>query len=109
MELSNALAQFWRHLNDRAIRQGHAEEGERAAEIGQHILDLIRSWHLEAAKEYEEKERRPLNLQRSVFLTISYFRVGLFGRTGQRTAFAGLIRRCQVRRFSIGIGSPVDN
>jgi hypothetical protein len=74
MELSNALAQFWRHLNDRAIRQGHAEEGERAAEIGQHILDLIRSWHLEAAKEYEEKERRPLNLQRSVFLTISYFK-----------------------------------
>lgn len=73
MEVANSPAKFWLALSNKGITEQDFRNQKKAQEIGDTIISVIHQWHDEAAKRHNEVSRgRVLNLQKSVYITVSY-------------------------------------
>lgn len=73
MEVANSPAKFWYALSQKGISEQDFRNKKKAQEIGDTIISVIHGWHEEAAKKHSEINRdRTLNLEKSVYITVSY-------------------------------------
>lgn len=73
MELCNSPAKLWKPLIDRGFRETDFTERRHAREIGPIILQTVESWHNEYAHNFGTYVPGcRLDLQKSIYLTVSY-------------------------------------
>lgn len=73
MELSNSPAKFWAALKEKGISEADIKNQKHPDVIGNTILQVVSSWHVEASEAHALKfPGRKLDLKNSVYLVISY-------------------------------------
>lgn len=73
MEVSNSPAKLWEPLYREGVREETFKKKRKPTLIGEIILRTIKQWHVEAATEYSrDNQGRTIDLERSVYLTVSY-------------------------------------
>ncbi len=71
MELANSPAKFWQKLAQIGLTESDYRSKKSAPKFGAAVISTVNSWHIEAASEYEKASGRRLNLNSSLYLTLS--------------------------------------
>jgi hypothetical protein len=74
MELCNSPAKLWNPLKSQGISETDFREQKNAQAIGDGVLATVVSWKHQAARQWQQRHGRTLDLDRSVYLTVSYSR-----------------------------------
>lgn len=71
MELANSSAKFWAALRKKELTEAVFKEKLQANAFGDAVLKTVHSWHLAAAESQRRTPGRELNIEESVYLTLS--------------------------------------
>ena len=71
MELANSPAKFWDALREKNLTEAFFKEKLQANVFGDVVLRTVHSWHLAAAENQRRTSGRELNIEKSVYLTLS--------------------------------------
>jgi hypothetical protein len=72
MELCNSPAKLWDPLKRKGITEEDFRNQQNPEIVGQEVLNTVVSWKHQAANDWQRRHNRTLDLNRSVYLTISY-------------------------------------
>lgn len=73
MEIANSPAKFWAVLRAKGITEKDFLNKRKAEIIGPLLLEIVESWHKEAADRFNHKNPgKFIDLEKSVYMTISY-------------------------------------
>lgn len=73
MEIANSPAKFWDALRAKGYSEDDFHEQRHPIEMGTTVLDVVEGWHEEYAQRHvAENDGESVDLDRSVYLTLSY-------------------------------------
>ncbi|MBA3353012.1 MAG: hypothetical protein H0U23_11450 [Blastocatellia bacterium] len=71
MELANSPAKFWKALGDAGLTEVDFKGQREPEKFGGSVLDTVYSWHVAAATAHVKNTGRALDLEHSIYLTLS--------------------------------------
>ena len=72
MELTNSPAKLWASLNRKGLVASDFQNKNKAADIGNAVLDTVESWHQEAKTNYPHySQGKVIDLSKSVYISVS--------------------------------------